>query len=220
MADDKISTNVRVAKAIYNAAPAMRTASPARRAAIAKYLRAIATTINDVVASLGASQMPHGKCGEMLAHANMLPAQIGDIIGQTEAAHMAQQLRNAYDVEHFLAEYSGKRRRAEKFGELAFAAGYYNAAAVAVEVGDVDNEQEVEPAISAQAQTLAAALNGHFTMVELEDLAFQLGIDWENLRGDVKKAKARSLVLYCEQRGAALKALRALMIDARPGLAL
>lgn len=49
-----------------------------------------------------------------------------------------------------------------------------------------------------------------FSNDELEELCFFLGIDWEDLSGQNKSAKARSLVRYCEQRKTILDLLRAM----------
>jgi hypothetical protein len=216
MSEDKAELNTRVARAIYNATPRMRSQSPARRAAIAEYLRAIATTINDAVTELSAGITPHGKCGEMFGHIALLPNEIGDLIGADKTNELMNQLHQAYDIENFLRYYSGNSERAQKIGELAFAAGYYNAAAAAVAVGDADDATaQDETPLDAAILPLYTQLNDAFSLAELEDLCFQLNIDWENLRGDVKKAKARALVQYCERRGS-LKALRALVASERP----
>jgi hypothetical protein len=216
---DQATINVDVAKSIYYAAPRMRSQGPERRAKIAAYLRAIATTINAAVAELSAGNVPHGKCGEMFAHAQMLDAEIGDLIGADRAQALTDQLMRAYDIERMLMEVNDPRMRAERLGKMAFAAGYYNAGAAAVEAGDATEDARDEALISPQAQSLHAALDQQFNLDEIEQLCFDLNIDWENLRGDVKQAKARSLVLYCEKRGN-LRALRALVMDARPGLTL
>jgi len=44
-------------------------------------------------------------------------------------------------------------------------------------------------------------LDKHFNQSELRDLAFQVGIDYDNLPGDNKADKARELVQYLERRG-------------------
>lgn len=56
-----------------------------------------------------------------------------------------------------------------------------------------------------------------FSESELEDLAFQLDLDWDKLRGDTKDDKARALVQACEQNGL-IEKLRGLMRLARPNL--
>jgi len=41
----------------------------------------------------------------------------------------------------------------------------------------------------------------YFNDSELRDLCFDLGIEYENLGGDNKSAKARELVAYCQRHG-------------------
>jgi hypothetical protein len=216
---DKVDLNVSVAKTIYYSAVSLRSQSPARRKQVAGYLRGIAMTINAAVAELSAGQPAHGKCGEMLGHASLLVGEIGDLIGIDKARMLEAKLREAYDVETFLQIYQQPAERADRFGQLAFAAGFYNAAAAAVEAGDAEDAAQAAPVISAQAQALHTALDQYFKLAELEQLCFDLNIDWENLRGEIKTDKARALVLHCERRGN-LRALRALVIDARPEISL
>lgn len=47
--------------------------------------------------------------------------------------------------------------------------------------------------------TLQQLLNNHFTLNDLRNICFQLGIDYENLAGEIKVDKARELVLFCKQ---------------------
>lgn len=60
-------------------------------------------------------------------------------------------------------------------------------------------------------------INTHFSLEEIEDLCFKMGIDDENLRGQTKMAKARALVIHCH-RTATLEALKQHMLDQRPNL--
>src|SRR5690606_37552061 len=48
-------------------------------------------------------------------------------------------------------------------------------------------------------QTLWHALNEGYNDEELRDLCFELSIDYENLAGDTRSAKARELVLYARR---------------------
>jgi hypothetical protein len=58
-----------------------------------------------------------------------------------------------------------------------------------------------------------------FSSEDLQDVAFRLGVDWDNLSGDTKKAKARALVQFFAQRGA-LARLADAVKAARPDAAL
>jgi DNA-binding NtrC family response regulator len=62
--------------------------------------------------------------------------------------------------------------------------------------------------------TLRRMLTGKFDREEIEDLCFDLDIDFDGLRGEGKKA--RSLVAYC-QRHDRMKELAARIAELRPG---
>ena len=50
------------------------------------------------------------------------------------------------------------------------------------------------------AQKLYEALNGYaFAMDDMEDMCFELGVDWEEIKGANKSGKARALVLYMQR---------------------
>lgn len=50
-------------------------------------------------------------------------------------------------------------------------------------------------------RTLRQTLVNHFNLEELQLLCFDLGVDYDQLPGSTKGAKARDLILYWEQRG-------------------
>lgn len=50
------------------------------------------------------------------------------------------------------------------------------------------------PAAPARQKTLLQFLNQHFNMDDLQELAFEMNVEFENLAGSTKRAKARSLV--------------------------
>lgn len=56
-----------------------------------------------------------------------------------------------------------------------------------------------------------------FNINDLQDLAFQLNIEWDDLLGKTKESKTRSLVMYCEKHGRMLH-LRDLLLEIRPNL--
>ncbi len=49
--------------------------------------------------------------------------------------------------------------------------------------------------------TLLNFLARHYTLDEMKTLCFKLFIDYDNLGGDTKSAKARELILYLERGG-------------------
>ncbi len=48
---------------------------------------------------------------------------------------------------------------------------------------------------------LAKLLDDRFSKGELQGLCFDLGVDWDELSGDTKGAKARELIGYLQRRG-------------------
>ncbi len=80
-------------------------------------------------------------------------------------------------------------------------------------------EDNSSPAgLSQLAQKLYGSLNAHwFDLNDLQDLAFQLNIDWDSLPGVAKPGKARALLQHCEKHSL-LTRLQSLMRLARPNL--
>lgn len=66
-------------------------------------------------------------------------------------------------------------------------------------------------------RALVPLINGHFSFEEVEGLCFEMGIDDENLRGQTKIAKIRTLVKHCH-RTATLEALKQHLLAQRPNL--
>jgi serine/threonine protein kinase len=65
----------------------------------------------------------------------------------------------------------------------------------------VDLASEISEFADSQVLTdLHCALDSRFDLEELRTLAFHLHVDYDNLRGEVKHAKARELVLYFERQ--------------------
>jgi hypothetical protein len=88
--------------------------------------------------------------------------------------------------------------------------------------------QVTEPSPSSPARVgappLALQLYGvlggsQFSLDDLQHVAFVVDADWDNLAGDTKRAKARSLVQESERRGR-LGDLRAAVLEARPDVRL
>lgn len=78
------------------------------------------------------------------------------------------------------------------------------------------NSQPLAPADVSQ-NTLREALDNGYSLAELQDLCFELEIDYEDLPGEGQSAKARELVTYCKRRGL-LPALVERVIRDRPHL--
>jgi len=71
--------------------------------------------------------------------------------------------------------------------------------------------------ISEDGKRLANLLNDYFNEPDLEGLCFEMDVDWENLPGVVKEAKARAIVAHVERRDELAK-LQMLVRVARPNL--
>jgi hypothetical protein len=74
-----------------------------------------------------------------------------------------------------------------------------------------------QPDLSLQLYDVLAGRR--FALGDLQDLAFRMGIAWDDLEGDARPAKARALVGYC-QRHNKLKQLRQLIAELRPDVRL
>ena len=65
--------------------------------------------------------------------------------------------------------------------------------------------------------TLVKALEDEFSLEEIRDLCFDMGLDPDNIPGNTKASKARELIMYCERRGT-VRQLGEAIRRARPGL--
>jgi hypothetical protein len=84
--------------------------------------------------------------------------------------------------------------------------------------GDSGDDDRASAADQALIARLYDVLSGYrFGESDLQDVCFRLGIDWDGLGGDEKKAKARSLVTECH-RSERLQELRALVKKLRPNV--
>ncbi|MEI7470377.1 MAG: hypothetical protein WCL57_19420, partial [Chloroflexota bacterium] len=66
-------------------------------------------------------------------------------------------------------------------------------------------------------RALVPLINEHFSLDDVEGLCFEMGIDDENLRGQTKIAKIRTLVKHCH-RTATIAALKQHLLAQRPNL--
>ncbi|MBP6786035.1 MAG: hypothetical protein KA170_00500 [Candidatus Promineofilum sp.] len=73
------------------------------------------------------------------------------------------------------------------------------------------------PGPEVNQQTLWKALSEGYNESELRDLCFELSIDYEDLPGDTKSAKARELVLHAKRHGLIARLVEQVMVD-RPQL--
>lgn len=133
---DDIEKNRQIARSVLAATLLAPPVDPKRKKAITGYYRAIARTLGEAAEHLRRGVVPHGTCGEMLGYAHQLPAEIGDVIGQEQAAALSQKLMESYRVESFGHQFMHlpQAERDAKFGVLDEAAGYFRAAARSLQV--------------------------------------------------------------------------------------
>jgi hypothetical protein len=68
-------------------------------------------------------------------------------------------------------------------------------------MGAVIEEKETHPAAGMGLARLGRSLDAHFDLGELRLLCADLGIEWENLAGETRLAKAYALVAFCGRSG-------------------
>lgn len=80
---------------------------------------------------------------------------------------------------------------------------------------DDDMLDQLDPVQRDLRNKLFKGLNKHFNAEEVEDLCFELGISYEDLKGETRRGKNRSLVDYLARRQQ-LAELQAVCRQARP----
>ena len=65
--------------------------------------------------------------------------------------------------------------------------------------------------------TLRRNIEEYFSLEELQDLTFELGVRYENIAGETLRAKTRSLVIYCDRNGLIELLLTTLQVE-RPSV--
>ena len=88
---------------------------------------------------------------------------------------------------------------------------------IGTQINNFSTAPELKSINSADARALVPLLNESFLLSDIDSLCFEMGIDEEQLRGQTKDEKARSLVKFVEQNER-LPKLKRLMRMARPNL--
>ena len=88
---------------------------------------------------------------------------------------------------------------------------------IGTQINNFSTAPELKSINSADARALVPLLNESFLLSDIDSLCFEMGIDEEQLRGQTKDEKARSLVKFVEQNER-LPELKRLMRMARPNL--
>ncbi len=133
---DEIERQVALARLLQLEMAAAAPVVNARKQQVEAYLNAVAQTLDDCVPVLKQRQVPHGKCGELLFHAENLPGLIGDLVGPARADAFKQRLIEAHKVEDFGARYFHlpQPEMDAIFDQLSVAAGYFRGAGLALRV--------------------------------------------------------------------------------------
>ena len=111
------------------------------------------------------------------------------------------------------------RLRTEVAGSAATGGQVVASPAAGVARGAVGLTVQSRPLTAGEVnrQTLRQLLDQGYSLSELRDLCFELNVDYDDLGGEGKAAKARELVTYCERRQM-VAALVALIMRDRPHL--
>jgi V8-like Glu-specific endopeptidase len=81
------------------------------------------------------------------------------------------------------------------------------------------SQPPADPYSHITAVQVLAVLDAHFNISELNDLCFEMGVDFDNLGGSGKKDKARELIQFCQRRGRFAELVQRVR-QARPHVAL
>ena|ERR1051325_3662560 len=127
-----ITDIVNIARTLFGLKGDLEKARRDRRDRIADYFDAISRTVAEVAASLRQREVPHGKCAEMRTYADQLVETVGDEIGQQKAEPLAEQLKDAHEVELLLSEVYGATDAEEKLAQLEEASGLFKATATSI----------------------------------------------------------------------------------------
>lgn len=131
-----IETILSVAEALFGLRGNLAKAKQERKEAVAGFLGEIAQLIEETSALLAQGTYPHGKCQELLMHAQHMEQAIGDLIGTLEAKNLGSQLEEVYEIERLYGEIQAENeeQRKRKLSVLDQAAGIFRATAAFVRV--------------------------------------------------------------------------------------
>lgn len=99
-----IETIFNVGQQLFGLRNELAKARQARKQTVADFLASIAQSIEDASALLKQGTYPHGKCQELFAHSHHMEAEIGDLVGESQARELGAQLAEVYEIERLQAE--------------------------------------------------------------------------------------------------------------------
>ncbi len=120
-----IETITSVAKTLFTLGDAFKKTKREKRDRLADLFFKISNCIADTSTELKKDRVPHGKCAEMLAYADALEDTIKDEVGPAKAKELAEDLRDAHEVEALLSQIHDKPDREEQLAKLDQAAGIF-----------------------------------------------------------------------------------------------
>lgn len=129
-----IDTIVSIAEKIFGMRELLARTQKQRREEISKFLREIAGTLEGTSTLLKNGVCPHGKCAEIAFHADTMASAIGDVIGQDKAEELANQLREAHNVEMLWQQCQQENFDMKQLCRLDWAAGLFRAASAYIRI--------------------------------------------------------------------------------------
>lgn len=105
-----------------------------RKEPVAVFLMGVADCIEGTSAELAQGRYPHGRCMELLTHAQGMGAAIGDLVGDKKAEELGLQLQEVYQIERLCGELAqdSDHERTRKLSVLDQSAGLFRATAAVV----------------------------------------------------------------------------------------
>lgn len=114
-----------VAKALFSFRGEFMNARRDERDRIADLFEKISKCISAASTELKVDRVPHGRCAEMLAYANMLADVVKDEIGEDKAKQYAQELADAHEVELLWSALNNAPHRDLQLAKLDEASGLF-----------------------------------------------------------------------------------------------
>lgn len=126
---------VAVAKELRDLRSNFSNAKTEQRQRIAAYLASISDCLDGMYESLKKNEVPHKRCAEMMAYAELLPSALGDTIDPEKAKELSDRLRRSHEVEGLWYEFKAHPEAKAELQKIAEAAGVFSGLANSVRVG-------------------------------------------------------------------------------------
>lgn len=106
-----------------------------RKDRIADYFLEIGNIIQSAADIFKTGEIPHGKCQQMLDHAQYFADVIGDTIEPDQVEEFQRKLMESHEIELLASEILGSENAAEKIAELEKISGSFLSLAAAIKAG-------------------------------------------------------------------------------------